>query len=481
MKNENKLLEYISPNIRDSFDNQEITNNNNQLMYGLKNKIKELNQTLSLNGYNEIGDLFDHSFISLNKTIGVLQTLLDDRQKLTETRADLMHRSSKQEHDTISLHEKIEGLNAKITDLNNRNNNFKNKLTNNEKKYFEDIEKIRLEKEEANKNVTKISMKENQYKHEIKKLEKEIDELKTKLRKLMAGGRDNSPVRSGNFRTIDNTSFTNLSIINKDGFNTLDNNSIKNSPIALNNINHMRDFYKLLFEAFNEKTKTILNENKELKDCYSLIYKEISQYIEFKKLIIQKVTKDTVSDISNELFNDKIFRLDFNDNKEMVLNNFNDLINIFRFVLIYDFLKIDPSNEFNLDNAKKMINNKKYNFDDIPYYKDVKSIIEGFDVKNVNMLKGLLFKNEEGGDFASSRLSSYRNNNTTNRFVSERNNNTKRSNFSNNNFSFTQTMKGGLYETLEGLNKDLMESINVFEKKVGKIENDLACLETSDK
>jgi hypothetical protein len=463
MKNENKLLDYIANNsMQESLD------------AGLKIKIKNINETLAINNIGELGDLFSQSYLEINKTLNVVKKLLDDRQKNFQSRGELIQKLTKQEIEVSGLQEKVNTLGEKVTDLTNRNNFFKNKLANNDKKFNEDLEKLKTEKDEAVKNISKVTMKETQYKHEIKKLEKEIEDLKIKLRKFMSNNnRDASPIKNtSNKNETLNTSTITVISNNKD-FNILENsNFIKNGISALNNVNHMRDFYKLLFEAFNEKTQALLSENKELKNCFSFILKEITQYIEFKKIILHKIAKDSIEDVKNELFNDKIFNLNFNDSKEAILNNFNDVVNIFRFVLIYDFLKIDPSKEFSIENAKKMLNNKKFNFEEIPYYNEIKSVIESVDMKSVDTLKGLLFNSSENVG-ASSRLSSFRNTNreytATRRTFGEMGNSTKRSGANN------------LMETMNCLNKDLLESISAFENKVGKVERDLSELETSDK
>jgi hypothetical protein len=465
MKNENKLLEYIS--------NDSITRESGEAAntFGLRNRVKDINTTLTMIGFQQIGDLFEPNYININKTLGIVEALLQDRQRQLEARSELMQKIGKQDHEIKVLHDKLEAGENKINDLTNRNNFFKNKLAGNDKKFAEDLEKLKADKDEALKSVNKMVTKENQYKHEIKKLEKEIEDMRTKLKKYMSN-RDTSPLRSGTKvdrgdRGDTNTSALNMSTIpTNNGFNTLEG-SVKNSLVSLNNINHMRDFYKLLFEAFNEKTKTILSENDELKECLSVVFKELNQYIELKKIIIQKITTDSVKDINNELFNDKIFKLSIHDSKETILNSFNDLVNIFRFVLVYDFLKIDPSKEFTYDDIKKEIVNTKYKPDDIPYYKDVKTIIDGFNLEAVNMLRGLVSPKEVGG---TSRLSSYRHHGETGR--------TNRDYTLRNTNNVSTTNVAG---TLDELNKDLQESIHMFKNKIDKIENELSVLETSDK
>ncbi|MBR6901732.1 MAG: 2-C-methyl-D-erythritol 2,4-cyclodiphosphate synthase, partial [Synergistaceae bacterium] len=47
-------------------------------------KQKEINLLLTMNGFGELGDLFDPSLFSINKTLTVVKNLCDDRKKLIE-------------------------------------------------------------------------------------------------------------------------------------------------------------------------------------------------------------------------------------------------------------------------------------------------------------------------------------------------------------------------------------------------------------
>ena len=132
-------------------------------------KLKELNLLLTMNGFSEIGDLFDNSLFSVNKTLTVLKSLLDDRKKLIETKTDLLQKISKTENEYTNMFKSNEIQKDKITELTNLNNFLKNKIYKEEKSFRDDIEKLKLEKEELNKTISKLSQKETKWKHEIKK------------------------------------------------------------------------------------------------------------------------------------------------------------------------------------------------------------------------------------------------------------------------------------------------------------------------
>ena len=174
-------------------------------------------------------------------------------------------------------------------------------------------------------------------------------------------------------------------------------NLIKNSNTVLLNVNHLKEFYNLLFQAFNEKINYITNENNDLRECYKIILREINKYMDFKKLLLQKLSKDALNSNKinkNENINNKIneglLNMDFNESREQVLNNFNEILNSFRYILIYDLLKVDPSKEFNYDEMTKQITNTKYDLKNLPYYKEIADLMENFDVNALKTLKNTL-------------------------------------------------------------------------------------------
>ena len=359
-------------------------------------KLKELNLLLTMNGFSEIGDLFDNSLFSVNKTLTVLKSLLDDRKKLIETKTDLLQKISKTENEYTNMFKSNEIQKDKITELTNLNNFLKNKIYKEEKSFRDDIEKLKLEKEELNKTISKLSQKETKWKHEIKKKDIELSDLKNKLRKYMSD-KDmivNSMNSNNNVNMKINQTLTNINYAtpSKEVLISFEN-LIKNSNSVLMNVNHLKEFYNLLFQAFNEKINYILNENNDLRECYKIILREINKYMDFKKLLLQKLSKDIIKDkikIDNSNVNEGLLQLDFNDSREQILNNFNEILNTFRYILIYDQLKVDPNKEFNYDEMSKLITNTKYDLKSLPYYKEIADLMENFDVNALKTLKGTL-------------------------------------------------------------------------------------------
>ena len=359
-------------------------------------KLKELNLLLTMSGFSEIGDLFDNSLFSVNKTLTVLKSLLDDRKKLIETKTDLLQKISKTENEYTNIFKTNEIQKDKITELTNLNNFLKNKIYKEEKSFRDDIEKLKLEKEELNKTISKLSQKETKWKHEIKKKDIELNDLKNKLRKYM-NDKDmivNSMNSNNNVNMKINQTLTNINYAtpSKEVLISFEN-LIKNSNSVLMNVNHLKEFYNLLFQAFNEKINYILNENNDLRECYKIILREINKYMDFKKLLLQKLSKDIIKDrkkTDNTIVNEGLLQLDFNDSREQILNNFNEILNTFRYILIYDQLKVDPNKEFNYDEMSKLITNTKYDLKSLPYYKEIVDLMENFDVNALKTLKGTL-------------------------------------------------------------------------------------------
>jgi hypothetical protein len=432
------LMDYIT-------DNQEIERTPYRV------KLKELNLLLTMNGFSEIGDLFDNSLFSVNKTLTVLKSLLDDRKKLIEAKTDLLQKISKTENEYTNMFKTNEIQKDKITELTNLNNFLKNKIFKEEKSFREDIEKLKLEKEELNKTISKLSQKETKWKHEIKKKDIELSDLKNKLRKYM-NDKDmitNSMNSNNNVNMKINQTLTNINYAtpSKEVLISFEN-LIKNSNSVLMNVNHLKEFYNLLFQAFNEKINYILNENNDLRECYKIILREINKYMDFKKLLLQKLSKDITKDrkkADDSLVNEGLLQLDFNDSREQILNNFNEILNTFRYILIYDQLKVDPNKEFNYDEMTKMITNTKYDLKSLPYYKEISDLMENFDVNALKTLKSTLDSlNIQTQDLNKNDILSSRDNIEISGVGSD-----------------TKSV-----ETLEEINKEFSETLNFLDAKI---------------
>ncbi len=414
-------------------------------------KLKELNLLLTMSGFSEIGDLFDNSLFSVNKTLTVLKSLLDDRKKLIEAKTDLLQKISKTENEYTNMFKTNEIQKDKITELTNLNNFLKNKIFKEEKSFREDIEKLKLEKEELNKTISKLSQKETKWKHEIKKKDIELSDLKNKLRKYM-NDKDmiaNSMNSNNNVNMKINQTLTNINYAtpSKEVLISFEN-LIKNSNSVLMNVNHLKEFYNLLFQAFNEKINYILNENNDLRECYKIILREINKYMDFKKLLLQKLSKDIIKDrkkTDNSILNEGLLQLDFNDSREQILNNFNEILNTFRYILIYDQLKVDPNKEFNYDEMTKMITNTKYDLKSLPYYKEIVDLMENFDVNALKTLKSTLDSlNIQTQDLNKNDILSSRDNIEISGVGSD-----------------TKSV-----ETLEEINKEFSETLNFLDAKI---------------
>ncbi len=69
------------------------------------------------------------------------------------------------------------------------------------------------------------------------------------------------------------------------------------------------------------------------------------------------------------------------------MNNINEILNLFRFVVIYDSLNVVLNKEFNYDEMTKQITNTKYDLKSLPYYNEILDLTENFDVNPLKTLK----------------------------------------------------------------------------------------------
>ena len=383
----NAILDYLKD---DNFEEENESDRANVIK-----SIRDINLQLSMSGFDEIGDLFDNSIFSVSKTVSTIHSVLSDRQKALESKAEINQKYTKLDYDNLTLLEKIENSKEKVNEQININNSFKNKIKSIEIKHLEEIEKIKAERDDYLKAFNRIVQKENQYKHEIKKLEKDNESNKIKMNKLLSDKKQKSDTNL-------NASGLNVSAMGAKSMNNtfissnINTGVISNMNISENlrenlhlNTNSQKEFYNLINKAFNDKINLVVSENEQLRECLKIIYKEIYQYIDFKKLILLKFTKDVLSqsnfkDISEQINNKsilkpEIFNLNFDEVRDQIYNSFNDTLIIFRKYLIYDILKVDPQNEFELEQNSNILKNNKFDYDSIPYFQELKTI---FDSKN---------------------------------------------------------------------------------------------------
>lgn len=348
-------------------------------------KINKINSVLKINGFKEVGDLFDLSFCNIMSTLNLINSLIEERQNSFDLKKELSFKITRIESEYQINIDKINNLNNKIADLLNTIDVLKNKLNLNEKKYSVEFDKYTKEKETLNIMCNKSLMKEKQYKHEIKKLESINDDLKIKLKKFM---NDNKEIR-----IVDNK---NEKIMINGEFIVFDN-FLKNSPDnILNHSSQSRDFYDVIYRSYNEKIKSLILENQELKDCIKFLRNIIEEYNELKKSILFQFSKESLYNFENSnCFSNDIFNLDINVSKSEIMNNFNTLINIFRYMLIYDIYKVDPCLEMDFDSFRKQIKNQKFNLEHIPYFQKIQNIIQNLHLERLNQIKNVIHQTNE--------------------------------------------------------------------------------------
>ena len=117
----NPILDYLKD---DNFENEEFDVEKKNLL----KLIKEINLQLAMSGFDEICDLFDGSFQNISKTVSLIYSLVNDRQKILEAKAELNQKNSRLEIESCSLLEKMENSKEKLNEQININTSFKNKM-----------------------------------------------------------------------------------------------------------------------------------------------------------------------------------------------------------------------------------------------------------------------------------------------------------------------------------------------------------------
>ena len=394
-------------------------------------KVRELNMMLTMNGFNEIGDLYNTSQISVGKTLRTVQAVLEDRQKLSESKTNLFQKLSRNETEKLSMMEKIEEMNKTILDLTKKNKNLTQKLNQKDKEHSTEIAALIKDKEDILKSFNLIKLKESQYKHENKKIEHELIETKNRVKKMMAEGKSSSTSALPSMNLNNNVSFYNPESL-----------VIVNSNLNINAYNsRSKEFYDLLYYAYTEKLKRLMKENDGYKDVIKDIQNEIIQFIELKKSYLGRIIKNTIQEKDNKFYLphnliDKFLELSLEDSNEVINSKLNSFINGLRYFAMYDVYGVNPEKEFNYQELKNTATNNKFEIGNIPYYHDIQQV----------------FSKLEFGDLEAQTESLLH--------ISQRN----KINLENKNEGDNEKEEFALKSKIDDFKKNIIKNINIFSK-----------------
>ena len=486
-----------------------------------KKRFKEINLLLSINGFQELGDIFDPSLFSIGQTLKTINSVVDDRQKLLESKSHLVLKINSLENENLLSSDKINILNQRITELTKTSNNMKIKSETKDKKQQEDFEKLKIERDELSKVVKHLGMKETQFKHEVKRLEKLNEEITIKHKKLLqdktlhcnckqggnkqSGNKNEEGISPTRSPSLSSNNLMQVGSNNTGGIGIIFTNPLKNSNSDIMTLNRSKEFYNLIYYAFSEKIKQVIQENSDYKESLQILQREITQYIDFKKVLLTKFCKRSYDEMgkiiksfnftSPILLNEKIYELDLNDSKENISNNFNQIMNSFRNLLIYDVLQVEEGKEFDYEEAKNSLVNNKHEFKNITYYDEIKKAIEKSDINKFKDFE-ILEKKLNKIDFNEKMLSPKRtkldktnkpqpkieNQNTSINVNAEKNVDLEskidvnKSETALNDYLDTNIENSKILESLNALNSEFTEAMNQFallEVNISNIESDI--------
>jgi len=483
------------------FGDNELDQQDPKLNY--KKRFKEVNLILSINGFQELGDIFDPSLFSIGQTLKTINSVVEDRQKLLESKSHLILKINSLENENLLSNDKLSLLNQRITELTKSNNALKQKCETKDKKQQEDYDKLKNEREELSKVVKHLGLKETQFKHEIKKLDKNNEELAARLKKLLQDKtlhcNCKKPKNDGGVSPTRSHALSSNNVVQVSNTGGIQfTNPLKNSNLDITTLNRSKEFYNLIYYAFSEKMKQVIQENADYKDSLKILQREIIQYIDFKKVLLSKFCKHSYEEMAKSIkafnysspivLNEKIYELDLNDSKENISNNFNQIMNTFRNLLVYDILQVEDNKEFSYEETKSLLINNKHEFKNIPYYEDIRKIIEKSDIEKFNSLDQLEKKLNKAD---LSDISSPKNKGKQASFNAKidniynisspgkKNNSPNKSNILNTeNFTEydTNIENNKILESLNALNAEFTDSMNQFallEVNISNIESDL--------
>ena len=124
-----------------------------------------------------IGDLFKCRPQDVQETVNSVFYMLKQRIQDLELRNDFRQKTQRIEQQAQDANTQLSRAKEKNEQLAKEVANLKDKLKSQETKHKQEVEKMKAEREDLIKQMTKIEHKETQYKHEIRSKELQVAKL----------------------------------------------------------------------------------------------------------------------------------------------------------------------------------------------------------------------------------------------------------------------------------------------------------------
>ncbi|CAD8181007.1 unnamed protein product [Paramecium pentaurelia] len=245
----------------------------------LQNQIKNIREKLIMMGFPSLGDLYSNSNSEVDLTVKVLVAIIKQRREDMDFKNTYHERINKIEAEKQQLTSNFDRLSNNRKILEQENTTLQAKIKSSEKVQKEQINKLVLEREDLQKQLSKLQSRSTQFEHELKQRDLEIQKLKDHIKKQQA---------SKNYK------------------NSLEiTQPIEQGGPSVFAANGEYEFSQLVMKKWEEVNNKLLRENEQLRENLVKIHNELGEILQIRRDVYIKRRKIDFGDenIPSELDN----------------------------------------------------------------------------------------------------------------------------------------------------------------------------------
>ncbi|CAK59020.1 unnamed protein product (macronuclear) [Paramecium tetraurelia] len=231
----------------------------------LQNQIKNIREKLIMMGFPSLGDLYSNSNSEVDLTVKVLVAVIKQRREDMDFKNTYHERVNKIEAEKQQLVSNFERVSNNRKILEQENTTLQAKIKSTEKVQKEQINKLMLEREDLQKQLSKLQSRSTQFEHELKQRDLEIQKLKDHIKKQQAS---------------------------KTYKNSLEmTQPIEQGGPSVFAANGEYEFSQLVMKKWEEVNNKLLRENEQLRENLVKIHTELGEILQIRRDVYIKRRK----------------------------------------------------------------------------------------------------------------------------------------------------------------------------------------------
>ncbi|CAD8095959.1 unnamed protein product [Paramecium sonneborni] len=231
----------------------------------LQNQINNIREKLIMMGFPSLGDLYSNSNSEIDLTVKVLVEVIKQRREDMDFKNTYLEKINKIEAEKLQLSLNFEKISTSKKILEQENTTLLAKIKSTEKVQKEQINKLMLEREDLQKQLSKLQSRSSQFEHELKQRDLDIQKLKEHLKKQQ-----------------NSKSYKNCLEVTQ---------PIEQEGPSVFASNGEYEFSQLVMKKWEEVNNKLLKENEQLRENLVKIHNELGEILQIRRNVYIKRKK----------------------------------------------------------------------------------------------------------------------------------------------------------------------------------------------